>query len=93
MNKQWYSFGSPFKEKFRKHYCYKCGFPLVVIKHEKMVWQNTEEAKFYSFNAPSGHMVGPCEFIHDIFYCQRCPIVNRHRVQTRQSPIPPRECL
>ena len=29
MNKQYYSFGNPFKVKFREHFCYKCGTKLI----------------------------------------------------------------
>ncbi len=74
MNKHWYSFGNPFKVKFRKHYCYKCGSELVVKKHHKIVHQKTEEAKYYDFDAggDEGVMVGPCEFIHKIFFCPKC---------------------
>lgn len=74
MNKHYYSFGNPFKVKFRKHYCYKCGSKLSIVKHHKIVNQKSEEAKYYDFSAgvDGGIMIGPCDFIHKVFYCQKC---------------------
>lgn len=74
MNKRYYSFGNPFKVKFRNHYCFKCNNKLSIIKHYKIVHQKSEEAKYYDFSigADGGNMVGPCEFVHNVFYCQTC---------------------
>lgn len=74
MNKQCYSFGNPFKIKFREHYCYKCGTKLSIIKHHKVVDQKSDEAKYYDFSVgvDGGVMIGSCEFIHNVFYCQKC---------------------
>lgn len=74
MNKKYYSFGNPFKVRHRKHYCYKCGTELTIIKHSKVVTKKSEEAKYYDFSAGaySGVMVGSCEFIHNVFYCSTC---------------------
>lgn len=73
MNKHYYSFGNPFKVKFRKHYCYNCGTNLSIIKHNKIVSPKSEEAKYYDFsNGVDGVMVGSCEFIHKVFYCSTC---------------------
>jgi hypothetical protein len=72
MNKCWYSFGNPIKVKFREHYCYKCGTKLFLDEHRKVVSQKSEEAKYYSFHDASGSMIGPCEFIHNVFYCPKC---------------------
>ena len=74
MNKQYYSFGNPFKVRFRKHFCYKCGTRLDVVKHRKVVNPQDEEAVFYDFNfgVDGGVMVGSCEFIHKVFYCPVC---------------------
>lgn len=74
MNKQYYSFGNPFKVKFREHYCYRCGSKLSIVKHHKVVSQKSEEAKYYDFSAgvDGGIMIGSCEFIHKVFYCQKC---------------------
>ena len=74
MNKYCYSYGNTFKVKFRNHNCYKCGNKLMIIKHRKFVDQKSEEAKYYDFDAggDGGIMVGPCEFIHKVFYCQKC---------------------
>lgn len=74
MNKRWYSFGNPFKVKFRTHRCYKCGAKLSVVKHRKVVAPQSEEAKYYDFNigATGGIMVGSCEFIHKVFHCPEC---------------------
>ena len=74
MNKHWYSFGNPFKVKLRKHYCCNCGLELIIKNHHKIVSQNTEDAKYYDFNTggDGGIMVGPCEFIHKIFFCKKC---------------------
>ena len=74
MNKQYYSFGNPVKIKYREHYCYKCGTKLSIVKHHKVVSQKSDEAKYYDFSVgvDGGVMVGPCEFIHEVFYCQKC---------------------
>lgn len=74
MNKVYYSFGNPFKVKFRRHYCYNCGTKLLIVKHHKIVSQKSPEAKYYSFDGGSddGVMVGPCLFIHKVFYCPKC---------------------
>ena len=74
MNKYWYSDGNIFKVKFRNHYCYKCGEKLTIVKHRKVVDQKSEEAKYYDFDAggDGAIMVGPCEFIHKMFFCPEC---------------------
>ncbi len=74
MNKHWYNYGNIFKVKFRHHTCYKCDSTLTITKHRKVVGQKSEEAKYYSFDAglDGGIMVGPCEFIHNVFYCSKC---------------------
>ena len=74
MNKHWYNYGNTFKVKFRNHYCYKCGEKLMIIKHRKVVDQKSEEAKYYDFDAggDGAIMVGPCEFIHKVFFCPKC---------------------
>lgn len=74
MNKHYYCFGNPFKVKFRKHYCFQCNKELSVITHRKVVSQKSDEAQYYdfSFGFHSGVMIGPCEFIHQVFYCQNC---------------------
>lgn len=73
MNKHYYSFGNPFKIKFRKHYCYKCKTKLSVTKHYKIVSQKSDDAKYYDFSIGTGGvMIGPCEFIHKVFYCPNC---------------------
>lgn len=73
MNKIYYSFGNPFKLKFRKHYCSNCGSKLSMIKHCKIVSQKSSEAKYNDFHfSSSGYPIGPCEFIHKVFYCPRC---------------------
>ena len=74
MNKQYYSFGNPFKVKFRKHYCYKCGSKLSIVKHRKVVSQKSDEAKYYDFSigVDGGVLAGSCEFIHNVFYCTKC---------------------
>ena len=74
MNKYWYNYGNIFKVKFRNHRCYKCDSNLSIMKHRKVVNQKSEEAKYYDFDAglDGGVMVGPCEFIHKVFYCSNC---------------------
>lgn len=72
MNKNWYQFGNPIKVKMREHYCYKCGTELGIIEHRKIVSQRSPEAQYYDFSAPRGRMVGPCEFIHKVFFCPKC---------------------
>lgn len=89
MNKHCYYYGNIFKVKFRKHNCYKCGHPLTVIRHHKVVEQNSEEAKYYDFDAggDGGLMVGPCEFIHKVFYCSKCDENIEFLTQTNQEDI------
>lgn len=89
MNKQYYSFGNPFKVKFRKHYCYKCGSKLSIVKHHKVVSQKSNEAKYYDFSIgiADGIMVGPCEFIHKTFYCQKCSKYIEFITQINQEDI------
>ncbi len=74
MNKQYYSFGNPFKIKFRNHNCFKCGTKLVVVKHSKSVSSKSPESKYYDFSigVDGGYMMGECEFIHKIFHCPTC---------------------
>ena len=73
MNKYYYSFGNPFKVKFRQHYCYECGSKLFIVKHRKIVNQNSDEAKYYDFSFGATEvMIGSCEFIHNVFYCPMC---------------------
>ena len=74
MNKHWYNYGNTFKVKFRNHYCYKCGEKLTIVKHRKVVDQKSDEAKYYDFDAggDGAIMVGPCEFIHKVFFCPKC---------------------
>ena len=73
-NKCWYIDANVFKVKFRDHYCYKCGEKLMIVKHRKVVNQKSEEAKYYNFDAGGDAtiMVGPCEFIHKLFFCPKC---------------------
>ena len=72
MNKKYYCLGNPFKLKFRKHCCYVCGEKLSIVKHNKIISQKSEEAKYYDFSIGRGAMIGACEFIHKVFYCQKC---------------------
>lgn len=74
MNKHWYSYGNTFKARFKNHNCYKCGTKLEIVLHSKIVDQKSTEAKYYDFDAgmDGGIMVGPCEFIHKVFYCPKC---------------------
>lgn len=74
MNKHWYNYGNTFKVKFRNHYCFRCSEKLIIVKHRKVVDQNSKEAKYYDFDTggDGAIMVGPCEFIHKVFYCPKC---------------------
>ena len=74
MNRHWYNYGNTFKVKFRDHFCYKCGEKLMIVKHRKVVDQKSEEAKYYDFDAGGdvAIMMGPCEFIHKVFFCHKC---------------------
>ncbi len=51
--------------------CLGAAFFLIfgIIKHRKVVEQKSEEAKYYDFDAglDGGIMVGPCEFINNIY--------------------------
>lgn len=89
MNKQYYSFGNPFKVKFREHFCYKCGTKLFIIKHSKVVNRKSEDAKYYDFSigVDGGVMVGSCEFIHKVFYCSKCSEEIEFVTQINQEDI------
>ena len=89
MNKQYYSFGNPFKVKFREHFCYKCGTKLFIIKHSKVVNRKSEDAKYYDFSigVDGGVMVGTCEFIHKVFYCSKCSEEIEFVTQINQEDI------
>lgn len=89
MNKYWYNYGNIFKVKFRDHFCYKCGEKLTIVKHRKVVDQKSEEAKYYDFDAggDGAIMVGPCEFIHKVFHCQKCSQNIEFVTQTNQEDI------
>ncbi len=88
MNKKYYSFGNSFKVKFRKHYCYRCGSKLSIVEHRKVISPKSDEAKYYDFSAGlDGVMVGPCEFIHKVFYCQKCSQNVEFVTQTNQEDI------
>lgn len=50
INVKTYSAGNQFKINFRKHYCYKCGSKLSIIKLQKVVSQKSKEAKYYDFS-------------------------------------------
>lgn len=76
MNKCYYEFGigNPFRAKRREHYCYKCGTKLYTFKHHKVVSQKSEEAKYYDFSygLDDGVRIGPCDFVHKVFFCIKC---------------------
>ena len=74
MNINYYSYGNPFKVKLREHYCYKCGNELSIVEDSKVIYKESEEAKYYDFSigVDGGIMIGPCEFIHNVFYCSKC---------------------
>lgn len=71
-SKIWYSFGNPFKIKFRKHHCFKCNNLLDVITHSKIVNSKSEEAKYYDFSIGENYASGNVEFIHKVFHCTKC---------------------
>ena len=72
-NKRWYQYGNVFKVTFRNHQCRKCGEKLAIVKHRKIVDQKSEEAKYYDFDVGLDiMMIGPCEFVHKVFYCPKC---------------------
>ena len=89
MNIKYYSFGNPLKVKFREHYCYKCGAKLSIVQHRKVVDQKSDEAKYYDFSVGSfgGVMGGPCEFVHNVFYCSKCAKSIEFVTQINQEDI------
>ncbi len=80
-NKRWYTFGNPFKLRFREHRCFGCGRVLDVIRHRKIVDQTSEEAVYYNFSAGKGRMIGACEFIHKVFFCATCDLTIENQTQ------------
>lgn len=73
MNKSGYFYGNPFKVFFRQHRCFRCGNILRIRPHRKIVNQTSEEARYYDFSLPvEGRMIGPCEFVHNVFHCEQC---------------------
>lgn len=74
MNKKIYSFGNAYKARHETHFCLFCNNELSIIEERKIVSQKSEEAKYYDFGIgfDGGVMIGPCEFIHSVFYCSNC---------------------
>lgn len=74
MNKKIYNFGNHFKVKFRNHFCYGCGNRLSIIRDSKVIDKKDDNAKYYDFSidVDGGVMAGPCEFIHNVFFCLEC---------------------
>ena len=71
-----YSTGDFHKVKYRNHFCYRCGTPLTQIEDSKVVNSKGETAKYYNFSRPTSGANGPfhgdVEFVHKLFYCQKC---------------------
>ncbi len=73
MNNSGYFYGNPFKVYFRQHRCFRCGNILRIRTHRKIVNQTSAEAQYYDFSLPvEGRMIGPCEFVHNVFHCAQC---------------------
>lgn len=87
INVKTYSAGNQFKINFRKHYCYKCGSKLSIIKLQKVVSQKSKEAKYYDFSFDDGTMIGPCKFIHKAFNCRNCSQIIECVTQLNQEDI------
>ena len=87
INVKTYFAGNQFKINFRKHYCYKCGSKLSIIKLQKVVSQKSKEAKYYDFSFDDGTMIGPCKFIHKAFNCRNCSQIIECVTQLNQEDI------
>ncbi len=89
MNKKITYTTHPFKVKFRTHNCYKCGTSLEIIKHRRIVDQKAIEARFFdfSFGTDCEYSIGPCEFIHKVFYCKSCSANIEFKTQLNQEDI------
>ena len=74
MSQRFYTDCNQLKFVFRKHHCNKCGNRLKVIKHRAVVVDDqSDRAEYYAFKfGMMNYGVGPCEFVHDVFYCQNC---------------------
>lgn len=87
INVKTYSAGNQFKINFRKHYCYKCGSKLSIIKLQKVVNQKLKKAKYYDFSFDDGTMIGPCKFVHKAFNCRNCSQIIDCVTQLNQEDI------
>ena len=87
MNTIWYDFGNPFKVKFRRHRCFKCGGKLEIVKDYKTVYRDSEEAKYYSFHSFGTRAVGSCMFVHKVFRCIECYRRTEFVTQTNREDI------
>lgn len=84
MDQVYCSYGNPFEIKWKKHYCYRCGGKLSIIKDSRVIYPKTEEAKYYSLGGmDDSALVRPCEFVFDVYFCPAC--LNLIEIDTQLS--------
>lgn len=84
MDQVYCSYGNPFEIKLKKHYCYRCGGKLSIIKDSRVIYPKSEEAKYYPLGGmDDSALVGPCEFVFDVYFCPMC--LNLIEIDTQLS--------
>ncbi len=82
-----YFWGNPFKIKFRKHYCYKCGRRLIIVDHRQDENQPYNATPEYDFITPVTELTHFNKFDHDVFYCPGCDEYTEFITQTSMEDI------
>ena len=64
-----------FWSRFKIHYCPVCESNLVVIKVNRIIESNSEDAKEFDLSIGSeGHLFGKVRVVWDEFKCRRCNV-------------------
>lgn len=71
---QSYSFYQVFRVKWASHYCYRCGTPLAIQEHERIVERTDERGRDFALFGSVRNTLGATKFIHDIYHCPRCDL-------------------
>ena len=69
---QGYSASYSISGRIGKHYCHTCNELLKIIRVEKVVNSESEEAKDFDFSFDEGRKIGNVKFSRDIYYCAKC---------------------
>ena len=69
---QGYSKRYSISARVESHFCLNCHALLDVVKKEKIVNSESEEAKDFDFSSDEGRRIGNIKFIYDVFHCAKC---------------------